>query len=114
MWKKVDAAFAIKDFVTAIEWCRLAQCSIFENAGDTNKAKIQRWVIYKFIVDRYVTQSQKLMNYRKLILCGLGSSNTKLSRDAFAGLPIESRNDPLTSFLMYKVALKDRDLDLGM
>lgn len=58
--------------------------------------------------------SQKLRYYRKLILCGLESSNTALARDAFEELPEGSRSVPLTRFLMYKVALKDRDLDLGM
>ncbi|KAK2758343.1 hypothetical protein FQN54_004191 [Arachnomyces sp. PD_36] len=91
IWKKVDAAFANKEFAVAIEWCRLARCSIFENSGATNKAKIQR----------------------KLIMCGLRSSNTELARKAFQELPVASQSDPLTRFLMYKVALQDGDIDLG-
>jgi hypothetical protein len=56
---------------------------------------------------------QTLRYARKLILCGLESSNIALARDAFDELPEAARSDPLTRFLMYKVALKDRDLTLG-
>ncbi|KAL2219458.1 meiosis protein SPO22/ZIP4 like-domain-containing protein [Thermoascus aurantiacus ATCC 26904] len=91
LWKKIGSAFSQNNFSIAEEWCRSALHSIFQRSGFNNMAKIQR----------------------KLILCALGSSNTALARRTFSALPRECQSAPLTTYLMYKLALQDEDLKLG-
>ncbi|PGH23466.1 hypothetical protein AJ80_02420 [Polytolypa hystricis UAMH7299] len=91
LWKKVDHAFGLKDYTAAEKWCRLAQHPIFENAGDTNKSKLQR----------------------KLILCALEKNDTQAARRVFCELSDVCKSENLTRYLMYKVALLDEDVELA-
>jgi hypothetical protein len=45
VWKRVSNAFEHKEYGIAADWCRFAQQSIFENAGEMNKAKLQRYAL---------------------------------------------------------------------
>ncbi|KAL2008733.1 hypothetical protein VTN00DRAFT_6927 [Thermoascus crustaceus] len=92
LWKKIGSDFSQNNLSIAEEWCRFAQHPIFQQSGLNNIAKIQR----------------------KLILCALECPNTALDRRIFSQLQPESQSTPLTTYLMYKLALKDGDLELVM
>ena len=51
---------------------------------------------------------------RKSILCALGLSDLGKARDVYYGMTESNKKDPTTQYLVYKVALRCRDLDLGM
>lgn len=42
LWKRIDRAYVGQAWEDAVAWCRLAQHSLFDKSGDTNKAKIHR------------------------------------------------------------------------
>ena len=51
---------------------------------------------------------------RKLILCALGLSDFGKAREVYCEMTDSNKKDPSTQYLVYKVALRCRDLDLGM
>lgn len=50
---------------------------------------------------------------RKMALCALETSDSYLVKYCFYQLPEEGRSDPSTTYLMYKLSLKDEDIDSG-
>jgi len=50
---------------------------------------------------------------RKLLLCALAKQDTNSARDTFASMSDTSKNEPMTRFLMYKVAIRCGDVDLA-
>ncbi|EQL38157.1 hypothetical protein BDFG_00534 [Blastomyces dermatitidis ATCC 26199] len=90
-WKKANIAYEHKDYDIAEQWCLLAQHKIFENAGAANKAKI----------------------CRKMILCALGKMDGSKARQLFNDMPEASRSESLTQYLLYRVALLDKDSELA-
>lgn len=51
---------------------------------------------------------------RKSILCALGLSDLGKAREIYYRMTNSNKQDPSTQYLVYKVALRSRDLDLGM
>ena len=51
---------------------------------------------------------------RKSILCALGLSDLGKAREIYYRMSDSNKKDPSTQYLVYKVALRCRDLDLGM
>ncbi|PGH05766.1 hypothetical protein GX51_02737 [Blastomyces parvus] len=90
-WKKANIAYENKDYDIAERWCLLSQHKIFENAGAANKAKI----------------------CRKMILCALGKMDGSKARQLFSNMPEISRSEGLTQYLLYRVALLERDSELA-
>ncbi|OJD25043.1 hypothetical protein ACJ73_03590 [Blastomyces percursus] len=90
-WKKANIAYEHKDYDIAEQWCLLAQHKIFENAGAANKAKI----------------------CRKMILCALGKMDASKARQLCNDMPEASRSEPLAQYLLYRVALLDKDSELA-
>lgn len=50
---------------------------------------------------------------RKLIICCLARHNISGAQDAFGIMSEASKNEPMTRFLMYKVAIRSEDSDLA-
>ncbi|EGC46539.1 conserved hypothetical protein [Histoplasma capsulatum var. duboisii H88] len=92
LWKKTNIAYERKEYDVAEKWCLLARHMMFVNAGNTNRTKL----------------------CRKMILCALGKMNTSKARQLFDDMPEASRSESLTQYLLYKVALLDKDTQLAM
>lgn len=50
---------------------------------------------------------------RKLILCALGMSDQAKAQDVFSQMSAPYKKDPSTMYLLYKVALRCGDSELG-
>lgn len=50
---------------------------------------------------------------RKIILCGLESKDFGMAMEAFNEMSEAARNEPFTRFLMFKIAMRTSDKDLG-
>lgn len=74
------------------KWCSVALHDIFSNCSDSNKAKFGR----------------------KRILCALGVNKPDEARLVYVSMPETTQNDVLTRYLMFKVALRTWDTDLGI
>jgi hypothetical protein len=64
-------------------WCGIALHPSFTNGSVINQAKFSR----------------------KLILCAIALNNTEKAKAAFYAMSPEGQEDPLTRYLMFKVAL---------
>lgn len=51
---------------------------------------------------------------RKIILCALESKDFGMATEAFNEMSEAARNEPFTRFLMFKIAIRTSDKDLGM
>ncbi|KAF5526463.1 hypothetical protein CGCA056_v002343 [Colletotrichum aenigma] len=91
MWKKIEVNYNQGHFQLAEGWCRIALQSIFENGGPANRSRL----------------------CRKLILCALNRNNTEGARQIFHEMPGSARNENMTRYLVYKVALQSGDHDLA-
>ncbi|OLN95249.1 Regulator of drug sensitivity 2 [Colletotrichum chlorophyti] len=49
----------------------------------------------------------------KLILCALGRNDTERARQVFSNMAEAAQNEPITRYLMYKVALRSSDRELA-
>lgn len=58
--------------------------------------------------------TSRLTIYRRMIACAMAKHDTVKARQTFNQMPQSIRDAPLTRFLLFKVALKDRDTTLGM
>lgn len=54
------------------------------------------------------------IHYRKLLLCAIGMSDTVQARDIFDSMSTCNKEEVLTQFLMYKVALRSQDDKSGV
>ncbi|ORY11635.1 meiosis protein SPO22/ZIP4 like-domain-containing protein [Clohesyomyces aquaticus] len=89
LWKRVEATYSQEQFALTELWCNLCLHPIFEKAGELNKAKIAR----------------------KIILCALARHKYAAARNAFSKMSESGRDEPITQYLMYKVALQKGDSD---
>lgn len=92
MWRRIESAYGLKLFELTESWCRLSLHDIFGGSGNLNSGKFQR----------------------RLILCSLAMSNAAAALEVFATMSEANRNDALTQYLLYKVALQCRDTDLAV
>ncbi|KAL8927160.1 MAG: hypothetical protein Q9172_001484 [Xanthocarpia lactea] len=91
MLKRIEALYGHADYDQADAWCRLALHDAFSSSGNSNFGKLQR----------------------KRLLCALGKSDLARCRDIRCQMSESTERDPSTQYLLYKVALKCRDTDLG-
>lgn len=91
IWKRIESEYATKRYETALQWCHLASHGLFERAGELNIAKLQR----------------------KTISCALGMLDLVSARETFYRMSETARAAPITSYLMYKVALQSGDAEFG-
>ncbi|TVY43916.1 Sporulation-specific protein [Lachnellula subtilissima] len=73
------------------KWCQLAMHKIFEKSGELNMARLSR----------------------KLLLCALARKDASSAREIFGSMSVVSQNEPMTRFLMYKIALRSGDHELA-
>ncbi|TVY81885.1 Sporulation-specific protein [Lachnellula suecica] len=91
LWKRIESNYAQGQYDIAEKWCRLAMHQLFEKSGELNMARISR----------------------KLLLCALARKDISSARDIFGSMPLTAQNEPLTRFLMYKIALRSGELELA-
>ncbi|KAL5345161.1 sporulation-specific protein 22 [Pseudogymnoascus australis] len=91
LWKRIESNYGDGNYEAAEDWCRLAMQRVFEQAGDLNKAKI----------------------VRKLLLCTLGRGDVSDARGVISQIPESSKDDPMTRFLMFKIAIRTNELELA-
>ncbi|KAI1006471.1 hypothetical protein K3495_g1756 [Podosphaera aphanis] len=92
LWKKIESNYAKTSYDIAEKWCRLATHPIFENSGEVNMARISR----------------------KLLLCALAKKEVGNAREIFASMTEAGKNEPLSRYLMYKVAIRCGDTEMAV
>lgn len=73
------------------KWCRLALHQIFERSGELNKARI----------------------VRKLLLCAYAKQDFGNAREIYGTMSEVARNEPMTRFLMYKIAIRCKESEVA-
>ncbi|KFZ02357.1 hypothetical protein V500_00246 [Pseudogymnoascus sp. VKM F-4518 (FW-2643)] len=91
LWKRIESYYSEGNYEAAEDWCRLAMQRVFDQAGDLNKAKI----------------------VRKLLLCALGRGDISDARGIIGQIPESSKDDAMTRFLMFKIAIRTNELELA-
>ncbi|KAJ6439499.1 TPR-like protein [Purpureocillium lavendulum] len=91
LWKKMESSFAKERFAAADAWCEVSLHPIFSGCDEFNKAKFGR----------------------KRIQCAIRLNDPGRARAAFQSMADGPRDEPLTSYLMFKVALLSWDHELG-
>ncbi|KAI9724656.1 MAG: hypothetical protein M1828_003525 [Chrysothrix sp. TS-e1954] len=88
IWKRIEALAKEKQFDNAISWCRLALHQALKDAGEANRAKLQR----------------------KLVLCAISKLDLSLARQTLNIMSENTRAAPLTVYLAFKIALQESDV----
>lgn len=91
IWKRIEATYVLRQYETAEKWCRLAMHRLFEKPGEANMAKISR----------------------KILLCALGRGDINCARDIFGSMSDAAKEEPLTRFLLYKIAIRNGEVELA-
>ncbi|APA16318.1 hypothetical protein SS1G_14347 [Sclerotinia sclerotiorum 1980 UF-70] len=91
IWKKIEANYSISEYELTGKWCRVAMHKLFEKSGEANMAKISR----------------------KLLLCALSRGDINSARNIFGSMSDSAKEEPLTRFLMYKVAIRSSEVELA-
>lgn len=107
LWRKVDSYFNAENFRETISWCRLARHNLFQNAGDSNVAKIKRYITIT------IHGLWRLTLARKILLCHLNLSDPTSARRELETIPENQRSSPWMLFLTFRVAIQDDDYGLG-
>ena len=92
LWKQTEAMFDQQQYDVAGSWCRLALHPVFGSSGWLNIAKIER----------------------KLLLCALRRHDLSSARELYSQMSEAGKGAPMTKYLIYKLALRSEDEDLGM
>ncbi|KAK7533968.1 meiosis protein SPO22/ZIP4 like-domain-containing protein [Phyllosticta citribraziliensis] len=87
LWKRIEGNCKQEQYAPAERVARLALHPIFAKSGEQNRAKIAR----------------------KTIMCATARQDWAVAREIFFQMSGAGRKEPLTRFLMYKVALRDHD-----
>lgn len=107
LWKNIESAASQEQHKMAEAWCHLCLHPIFEKAGSQNKAKVSRYCSF------FILSKQMLTVGRKIIQCALSRRDYEAARSAHSQMTESSRDEPVTRYLMYKVALQSRDAGFG-
>ncbi|KAL3427171.1 hypothetical protein PVAG01_00680 [Phlyctema vagabunda] len=91
LWKQVEATYQEQCYDLTKRWCQLAMHDIFQNSGETNLSRIGR----------------------KLLQCALAQQDFTTARDVFGQMTDSTKDEPLTRFLMYKIAIRCHELDFA-
>ncbi|GKT56458.1 transcriptional regulator [Colletotrichum tofieldiae] len=91
LWKKIEVNYNQGHFDFADGWCQIALQPLFQNGGPANLSRLGR----------------------KLILCALGRNDTERARQVFHNMSETAQNEPMTRYLMYKVALRSADREMA-
>jgi hypothetical protein len=90
IWKSIEAAYTQGSFELGAAWCDLALDRIFQHAGANTVAKLQR----------------------KLLLCAISRNDMVSATSIFFSMSEETKADPLTRYLAFKVAVRNGDIDI--
>lgn len=107
LWKRIESSYTSGQFDVAEKWCKLALHPIFEKSGGLNMARISRSVTYVLAMEIIDTIR------RKLLLCALARTDLGSAREIFSSMPDTAKNEPMSRFLMYKIALRCQDIDMA-
>lgn len=91
IWKQIESSYGQAQYHHAEQWCRLAMHQLFAQSGEMNLAKAGR----------------------KLLLCALARQDVAGAREHFQTMSKAAKNEPLTRYLMFKVALRGDDPELA-
>jgi hypothetical protein len=91
LWKLIEGFFNQRQYEQAEKLCNLAIHPMFVKCGDSNKAKISR----------------------KIMQCAIARQSWNEARQAFFSMSEASQNAPQSRFLLFKVAIRTDDEDLG-
>lgn len=105
LWKCVELAVSQEKHKMAEAWCHMCLHPIFDKAGVQNQAKVSR--CYR----SFVLLIEIFTKCRKIIQCALTRRDYEAARSAYARMTETGRDEPVTRYLMYKVALQSGDAD---
>jgi hypothetical protein len=91
MWKTIEVYFSQKQYHPAERLCRLANHRLFEKAGEGNRGKL----------------------IRKMMQCALARQDWNQARTYFFSMHETVQALPLSHFLLFKVAIRLGDEELG-
>ncbi|KAL5321709.1 hypothetical protein ACEPPN_009669 [Leptodophora sp. 'Broadleaf-Isolate-01'] len=91
LWRRIESNYSLQMYDVAEKWCHLAMHQIFAKSGELNMARL----------------------YRKLLLCAHAKKDLGSAREIFSSMPSAAQNEPMSRFLMYKIAVRCEDQDLA-
>lgn len=91
LWKQIEVTYDQQQYDVAGSWCQLALHPVFGSSGWLNIAKIER----------------------KLLLCALRRHDLSSAREVHSHMSDACKGAPMTKYLMYKLALRSEDEELG-
>ncbi|KAL9030876.1 MAG: hypothetical protein Q9196_001049 [Gyalolechia fulgens] len=91
MLRRIETFYSQGDYDQADVWCRLALHNIFSNSGTSNVGKLQR----------------------KRLLCALAKADFATCRNIHHHMSKSTVGDLSTQYLVYKVALRTKDVGLA-
>jgi hypothetical protein len=91
IWKTIEVCFSQKQYYPAERLCRLADHRLFEKAGEGNRGKL----------------------LRKMMQCALARQDWNQARTYFFSMHGTVQAVPLSRFLLFKVAIRSDDEELG-
>ena len=80
-----------------------------EQFGRAERCEVAKVIQINNPLHEYISKTAP----RKLILCALGMSDQAKAREVFSQMSAPNQKDPSTMYLLYKVALRSRDSELG-
>ncbi|TLD16873.1 uncharacterized protein PgNI_00812 [Pyricularia grisea] len=97
LWKMLDTRFSMQKFDMAREWGYIALLPIFQEAGPNNRVA--------FFADN---------QNRKLLLCNTSLNEPEAAMSIYHSMSEHSQTDKKTSYVMFKVAIRNLDLELAV
>ncbi|KAH8599135.1 meiosis protein SPO22/ZIP4 like-domain-containing protein [Bisporella sp. PMI_857] len=91
LWKRIESTYAQSQYDNTENWCRVAMHKIFETSGEINFGRITR----------------------KLLLCALAKQDFNAGRDIWGAMTDATRSEPMTRFLMYKIAIRCNEVEFA-
>ncbi|RKU40879.1 hypothetical protein DL546_001180 [Coniochaeta pulveracea] len=91
LWKSLESVYNQGLYDVVERWCQLALNPVFVNSGPSNRAKIER----------------------KYLLCAIAKNDLDGARSIHHSMADETKADPRTWYLMYKVAIRNSDQELA-
>ncbi|KAL1606688.1 sporulation-specific protein 22 [Paraconiothyrium brasiliense] len=108
LWKQIEATSSQGQHEEAEAWCGICLHALFDMAGEINKSKIARSLARKWCMEIPVLTSN-----RKMIMCTMARHDYAAAREIFLKMSDPGREDRITRYMMYKVALHGNYPDLA-
>ncbi|QBZ60950.1 hypothetical protein PoMZ_07895 [Pyricularia oryzae] len=111
LWKMLDTRFSTQRFDMAREWGCIALLPVFREAGPNNRAKVER---YPFRKPNKETDVFADIKNRKLLLCHISLNEPEAAMSVYHSMSENSQTDKKTSYIMFKVAIRNSDPELAV